>query len=389
MKKMEIANTLLEVAKETKKHFIIETKQMQFKECQKIFENLSKIYFSLRLPDTLIPYIEIIDGIQEMNNEYRSVYIKALNHIIMETILYRGHHCIIRRTDPVPGLASHMMTNLGQIVTALDEGYIPVIDMQFSDNLFTILNENNSRNAWELFFKQPFEQYNLFTATKAENSVLKDGIPKNMPYYNMEQLTNPTYMQFWKDAMKRYMPFSDKMQTIIESIYEQFPLKENKVLGVLCRGTDYTTIRPYNHPVQPSVDVVIQKAEEIMEEYQCDYCYLATEDESILDSFQNVFKERLLVSQNMYFDKEQKMLLSKTMIENPQQLYEKNVEYLTSLYLLSRCDCILAGRTSGAVIAMLLNEKDYTYAHFWNEGRYGVDDFQTLQMLNLASAIKE
>lgn len=387
MKQLEIATTLLEAAKETKQHLVTAASNMDFEEYQDIFNSLCKIYFSLGLPDTLLPYMDAVQKIQVITDEYKIVYIKALNHIITETILYRGQYCIIRRTDPVPGLASHIMTNLGQIVAALNEGYIPVIDMQFADNLFSTLNKNHMVNAWELFFKQPFEGHTLASASKAEVCILKDGIPGFMPYYNMEQLTNPAFMQLWKDAMRRYMPFSDTVQTTAKAICQEFPFEEKKILGVLCRGTDYMTLRPHNHPVQPSTDVVIKKAKDIMQEFQCDYCYLATEDESILSAFRNAFGDHLLVSQSIYFKKEQKMLLSKTMTEEPVQLYEKNIEYLISLYLLSRCHCFLSGRTSGAVVALMLNETPYAYTHFWNEGKYGVDDLQTLQNLTIASII--
>ena len=97
------------------------------------------------------------------------------------------------------------------------------------------------------------------------------------------------------------MPFSDTMQAAVKAVYQEFPFEEKKILGVLCRGTDYMTLRPHNHPVQPSADIVINKAKAIMREFRCDYCYLATEDESILSAFRKAFGDHLLVSQNIYF----------------------------------------------------------------------------------------
>jgi hypothetical protein len=40
---------------------------------------------------------------------------------------------------------------------------------------------------------------------------------------------------------------------------------------------------------------------------------------------------------------------------------------------LTQCDCLISGRTSGAVAAMVIQPK-YDYTYFWNLGRYGVDD---------------
>ena len=385
MKQLELADSLLKTAKELKIHFATATAFMQLKEYEQIFGQLYQIYFSLELPDTILLYKNALSEIREFTNEYKKAALRVLNHIITETIIYRGQYCIIRRTDPVPGLASHIMTNLGQIVAALNEGYIPVIDMQFAENMFTPLSCGGSVNAWELFFKQPFEGHNLVSATSAQICTLKDGIPEKMPYYNMEQLTNPLYMQLWKDAMKRYMPFSDTLAAEIKNAEQKFPFGKKRILGVLCRGTDYTSLRPRNHPVQPSAETMITKAKKIMGEYKCDYCYLATEDESILSAFRDAFREQLLVSQEMYFHKEQNIALSKILADEPTQLYEKNVEYLTSLYLLSRCNYFLAGRTGGAVVAAILNENPYEYAYFWNEGKYGIDDVTALQNLTIAS----
>lgn len=393
MKQQELANTLFEVAKDTKQHMILLSTDehalagFPYAEYQNIMESLCKIYHVLELPDTLAPHIQNLNGMTDDAHAYIHAYIGTLNHMIKEAILYRGQYCIIRRSDPVPGLASHIMTNLGQIVTALNEGYIPVIDMQFAENAFSCLNQNHMENAWELFFRQPFENQTLSDASNAEICTLKDGIPAFMPYYSMDQLTNPNLIKLWQSAMKEYMPFSDALLQVTKKAFQSLPFEGNRILGVLCRGTDYTTLRPHNHPVQPDADTVIAKAKDTMQQYDCAYCYLATEDDAILSRFRDAFGDRLLTSQNTYFNKEQKMLLSQTMADSPTQLFDKNVEYLTSLYLLGQCHCLLAGRTSGSVVALLLSEKPYAYTHFWNEGKYGVDDIQRLQSLTIASAL--
>ena len=116
MKQLEIATTLLEAAKETKQHLITTSSQMDFEEHHDIFNSLCKIYFSLELPDTLLPYLDAVHKMQGITDEYKMVYTQALNHMITEKILYRGQYCIIRRTDPVPGRASHIMTNLGGLL---------------------------------------------------------------------------------------------------------------------------------------------------------------------------------------------------------------------------------------------------------------------------------
>ncbi|MBO5241133.1 MAG: hypothetical protein J6B19_00530 [Lachnospiraceae bacterium] len=387
MNQLDLINALFTEVKKIKQYMIYHSSKIKPEEYLVLLSALLEKYYALSLPSAGIETtLKSLESAKEITNP-STIYLRVINCMLREIILYRKQFCIIRRSDPIPGLASHIMTNLGQIVAAINEGYIPVIDMQFSENLFTCLNQNHTQNAWELFFKQPFGNYSLYVATNADTRILKDGIPGFMPYYNMDQLMNPSILNFWQTAMKEYMPFSDRLQKATQDAYGKLPFEGNKILGVICRGTDYRNLRPYNHPVQPDVNDVIAKAKETMQNYNCTYCYLATEDDSIRARFQETFGDRLLTSQSMYFDSSQATLLSEEMQDSPKQLLEKNVEYLTSLFLLGQCHCLIGGRTSGLVVALLLNEIPYAYTYFWNEGNYGIDSLQALQTLSIATTL--
>lgn len=143
-----------------------------------------------------------------------------------------------------------------------------------------------------------------------------------------------------------------------------------KILGVLFRRTDYTNIRPYNHPVQPSVDAVLTKADEFMRIYQCDYCYLATEEQEILNTFQNRFPGKLLTTQEIYYDTGLTDTINQTNLTRHIDIHQKNMEYLTALILLSKCQYFIGGRTSGTVVSLLLSD-GFEKTHIWNCGRYG------------------
>ena len=41
-------------------------------------------------------------------------------------------------------------------------------------------------------------------------------------------------------------------------------VETDRVLGVLCRGTDYTSRKPKNHPIQPSIDMVVDKIDSML-----------------------------------------------------------------------------------------------------------------------------
>lgn len=389
----EIANELFNTGKEIKQYFFNEIALSQIKNTNiqsiypqylQILNNLNIMYHSLNLQtddfDLRISSLEnSLSHPATCNIEkfFTSEYISILNEMLLNTIKYQNKYCLIRRNDPVPGLASHLITNLGQIVASLNNGYIPLIDTINADNIFTVLSQKYDINAWELYFGQPFGT-SYTDLVPGQEIRITDGIPNFMPTYNMDCLLNHDLIEFWRSIMRKYMPISIDMTNRINSLLTKLPFRSDaKILGVLCRGTDYTNMRPYNHPVQPSLNLVLSKASEMMSKYQCDYCYLATEDQEILNAFRNKFQDKLLITQDIYYTSDLTESINQININRHIDLHHKNVEYLTALILLSKCQYFIGGRTSGTVASLLLADHfDETY--IWNCGRYGIDDTVSL-----------
>ena len=393
MTREEIANELFNAGKEIKQCFFNEIALSQtgntdilsvYPQYMQILSNLNIMYHSLDIKaddfdlrisrlENFLSHLAPFDAESSFVDEYASI----LNEMLLNTIKYQNKYCLIRRNDPIPGLASHIITNLGQIAASLNNGYIPLIDTVNANNVFTGLSKNYNINAWELYFKQPLNVSYTDLLPGQEIKIL-DGIPAFMPTYNMDCLSNPDLMKFWRTIMRRYMSISVDMANQVNAYLNELPFDSNtKILGVLCRGTDYTNMRPYNHPVQPSLNIVLAKADEMMSKYQCDYCYLATEDQEILNAFRNKLQNKLLTTQDIYYQSDLKESINQTNIDNHIDLHHKNVEYLTALILLSKCQYFIGGRTSGTVVSLLLADHfDETY--IWNCGRYGIDDSSTL-----------
>lgn len=132
-----------------------------------------------------------------------------------------------------------------------------------------------------MFFKQPLDIGIMDIPNDAEVMVL-DGIPEDKPYYDMDFHTNPYILDRWRRRANKYLRLSDQLKDALDlAVAEINHMMAEKVLGVLCRGTDYVSLRPYNHPVQPSVPNMLQKADEMLRYYKLEYIYLVTEDEGI------------------------------------------------------------------------------------------------------------
>ena len=97
--------------------------------------------------------------------------------------------------------------------------------------------------------------------------------------------------------------------------------------------------------------------------------FLATEDTDILKAFRDEFGERIVTNAREYIDYKQGYICQKhSARENDEYLSGK--EYLTTIWMLSRSKCLLCGRTSGAVAAVLMADNEYEYSHFYDLGIY-------------------
>ncbi len=271
---------------------------------------------------------------------------------------------IIRRYAQDMGIGSYIISNISQIEYARRQGYRPVIDMK---NYNGTIVDGHVENTWTLFFEQQEDE--LANAYKSKTYWLSDGENRGrFPNDSMQFLNDRSELTYWSNIYRRYCCFNKTVRDYSNWEYKQLFEGKGKILGVLCRGTDYVKLRPKGHPVQPDIFEVIEKAKKVMEEYKCDFIYLATEDYSVESMFKKEFTNQLIVNKRVY-KKYIDGYLANTLNERENDKYNTNLEYLSSLSLLSKCNCFIASRTSGTVITMLMNNV-YDYTFFWDLGVY-------------------
>jgi len=274
--------------------------------------------------------------------------------------------------DQRGGLFWMMLLNLNRIAYALEKGWIPVVDWQNQPNQYLESADLHKENAWEYYFEQPCN-YNLVSIKHSKNIVIGNGslpIDRLILDYHLE--TNDEYFPYIKNIFKQYVRFNDSTRKYIENEYKTVFNGKNKVLGVLCRGTDYELLKPKWHPVQPKPENVIKKAKEVMAAKQLDYVYLATEDQDIYELFQKEFGENLLTNKQDRFTKHEfkkNQYLYQIKHDKEESKYLRGLEYLSSMYLLSKCHSFIGGRTRGATGVLLMTE-GFDYQYIWNLGIY-------------------
>ncbi len=276
---------------------------------------------------------------------------------------------VIRRRDLYCGLFSLFLTNLVRIDEAKKKGYIPIVDMQNDFNIYLKTDKIGRENAWEYYFRQP-SGYTLDDIKDSRNVIIGSGaVPEMFPYLDVSFLMGKTgELEYWRKTVRENIVLSDTAKKLIDKEYRALFDAGDKVLGVKCRGTDYSAGKPKNHPIQPTPLQMLSKAEEIFEEQKCTKVFLSTEDVEFYKVFKERFKDRLITNKTDFLVY-QGGSMGKEEYGQENGGYDAGMEYLISTMLLAKCSCLCAGCVSGTVAALLLTE-GYEYVYLFDLGIY-------------------
>ncbi len=264
----------------------------------------------------------------------------------------------------VEGLFAIVKNVLVHIEYAILKGYIPVVDMENYKSQF----QKKGINIWEFFFEQPMG-YTLSDINKAKNVILSRNVrqwPGHSVFVSILNPENNKRLQSLKDLYAKYIVPSKKTSDYLALQYSQIIGNKQKIMGVLCRGTDYSN-RPSGHPIQPNFEQIVQKLD--MYEGKFDYVFVATEDENILQQFVEKYQEKALFVNQLRFSSLKEKYISDSGLKED-ELIKLNLDYLSSIYILSRCDFFVGGRTAGTIGVSLLSTSQMKDFYAFDIGFY-------------------
>lgn len=256
-----------------------------------------------------------------------------------------------------------------QSLQVLHDGYVPRIE----------INRDRREEGWidwEDYFFQPFYEYQDYINT--------------LPVIDQTEAVYPTWAGLRYEAcfqeherilaMKLYEELAvinDNCFAYIGQEYKNL-IRGKRVLGVLCRGTDMVQTKLKGHPIQPPLAQVIEDAGQMMEQLQCQYIYVASEDARAVDRFETEFPGSIIKNKRHYLNEEyesavqekEQAFLSDIYKKHPAQNFERGLEYLSSIILLSQCQGLLAGNCGGSEAALYYNELKYEAWKIYNLGLY-------------------
>ena len=188
------------------------------------------------------------------------------------------------------------MNNLCYVVSAIKDGYIPIIDMKHYTNRYFKDNREYKDNAWEYYFEQPvgcnlgdIDDFSEVIISKAGNDI--DGLKSPSAFEIPTELQDyklPKKLQEYKECFNKYIKFNKDTKLYLEEQYK-------KIIGDNESGTDYAVRKTVAHPKQPSISQLIKKVKNTLKKYpDIKKIYLATEDLDIYNALKNEFKDLIL-----------------------------------------------------------------------------------------------
>ena len=248
------------------------------------------------------------------------------------------------------------------MVYALAKGYTPYLKLK---------DRKEGWSDWDTFFEQPF------SVPETEPDCICD-VEQGFFHPQFDTPYRSSDLRLWCKVYHRLVRLNERTRNYVDQEYQELfegvDGQKHRTLGVICRGTDYVKLKPMGHPVQPTPEQVIARAKVLLDQYQLERVYLATEEYAIYEKFEKAFPGLILVNKRQYYDEvfnnHDMTYVYEVQFDREDDLYLKGLEYLSSLQLLSRCNVLLGGNCGGACAALYMNNRKYEHVELFNLGLY-------------------
>ncbi len=258
------------------------------------------------------------------------------------------------------GYCGLMRVTLLHIAYANRMGLIPVVDWR-PELLYTEKEYiHGTYNSFEYFFENTSKV--MLEEIKHSDLVVHSKIydtrmfTRKMSYY-----IDDGELQILASTIKRNLSFNTNGMRDIVTPCEQIKEK-GRILGLHIRGTDFKDGFS-RHPVLAKTEEYLDLAGEVFIKGSYDYIFLATDEEAIFQNALMRFGDKLL-----YFDtlrsKDGKPLHYGGHKEREQDKYLLGKEILRDVYMLGKCDGLVAGLSSIPIIARAFKKsREESYEH--------------------------
>jgi hypothetical protein len=277
---------------------------------------------------------------------------------------------IIRINNPNLGLMAIHDCVLGYVRLADKNGYIP--DLKNYLNGYLEIEEVGKINAWEYFFEQT-SKYSLDEVYRSKNVILSSGVsPREAASTSLNfMLNNKKKAKYYFNLIDKHLHIKNDIQKNIDSESRNI-LGNKRVIGVSSRGSDMLNLT--GHTIQPDTKDLISKTKRMLIKWNCEYVFLASEEEHVVKLFKNNFGDKLLLNESHRVDSsiyiDNYVPLVNLSFERSNDKYLSGLEYLTTVVILSRCNCLIGSLVGKTVGAIEMNNNSYENKFIYDLGVY-------------------
>lgn len=266
---------------------------------------------------------------------------------------------------------------LQKLSYALENGYIPVVDwknyglMPHAENYPV----NGTENSWEYYWTQPSD-FTLEDVYQSKNVILSTqniGDYGYIPHCSMA----PPYEQYARELAEKCPPYlknvhlNEITNNYVSKAQEKLFPKGKRIIGVVLRGAAYGhSGTPYrSHPQQVGMDELKKSIWKHLDEWNMDLIFFVNEMQELVDEMLEEFGDKLIVFPRMRDTFKRPMDgITKNPMYYDGNRYQTNLDYVTEIALLSRCDTLIGSMSSGMRTALIWNEQKYEHVHVFDKG---------------------
>lgn len=311
---------------------------------------------------------------REMHVSYGEKNPDKIFYVIRPYYYLQPNELIFRN---IANLLTQYYYTLQKLSYAVENGYTPVVDwknygrMPHSED-YPI---NGTENAWEYYWKQPSE-YMLEEVYQSKNVILST---QNIGQYGYipDAAMAPPFMQYAQGLAEKcpqyasLAPLNEITSQYVQKFYDQLFPHGEKVLGVVVRGASYgqTGTPMHSHPKQAKISELIRSVRNYCQEWNINYIYFMNEMQELVDVMREAFGDYLIVLPRL---RDHLTRPADGITQNPMyapgQRYQTNLDYLTEVALLSKCNSLVGSMSSGMRTAIIWNAECYEHVVVFEKG---------------------
>ncbi len=305
-------------------------------------------------------------------------------------------YCVVRYTAPTFAMFAAGVQYVFCYYKLLEKGYIPLIDIEYAYSYR--MGRLGEHNMWDLCFKQtiPVAEASKKSYVLATGDLLDySDDPKVCYEINRDDedhyihVQKENYKEYYANAKKYIGPIWQVKDELLVELDAEIgnKLKGKKVLGVSLRecftkDVKYETEEDKSvygkHPLLPGVKETIEIVKRQLGEWECDFIFLATVYKESIELFKEEFGSKVICIERERMNINGAKMASFSMSE--EEIYRANqkkrdyfdkmtISYVKEVVMLSKCDYLMGGASSGMAAALVMNGGKYKDIHILEDER--------------------